>query len=51
MRKIVITFLMVIGFGSIVLHRITIRGIGLRGGFESGLTLKHFTSEKSAIES
>jgi hypothetical protein len=25
-------------------------GIGLRGGFESGLTIKHFTSQKSAYE-
>jgi hypothetical protein len=25
-------------------------GIGLRGGFANGLTIKHFTSEKSAIE-
>jgi hypothetical protein len=50
MRKIVITFLMVIGFGSISFAQDYHTGIGLRGGFESGLTLKHFTSEKSAIE-
>lgn len=25
-------------------------GVGLRGGFESGLTIKHFTHEKSAME-
>jgi hypothetical protein len=25
-------------------------GVGLRGGFESGLTVKHFTNEKTAFE-
>jgi len=50
MKKIVITFLMVIGLVSVSFAQDYHTGIGLRGGFESGLTLKHFTSEKSAIE-
>jgi len=50
MKKIVITFLIVFGFVSVSMAQDYKTGVGLRGGFESGLTIKHFTHEKSAYE-
>lgn len=50
MKKIVIVCLIVVCLGSIVNAQDYRTGIGLRGGFESGLTVKHFTHEKSALE-
>lgn len=50
MKKIVITFLIVFGFVSASKAQDYKTGVGLRGGFESGLTVKHFTGEKSAFE-
>ncbi|MCX6253866.1 MAG: hypothetical protein NTV31_05245 [Bacteroidia bacterium] len=50
MKKIIITFLIVFCLVSVSLAQDYRTGIGLRGGFEYGLTIKHFTSEKSAYE-
>jgi hypothetical protein len=50
MKKFLITSLVVFCFVSISLAQDYKTGIGLRGGFENGLTIKHFTREKSAME-
>jgi len=50
MKKLVITFLIVFGLVTVGNAQDYKTGIGLRGGFENGLTLKHFTREKSAME-
>lgn len=50
MKKIVMVCLFMICLGSIIKAQDYRTGIGLRGGFESGLTVKHFTHEKSAFE-
>lgn len=50
MKKIVMFCVIVFCFGSMVNAQDYRTGIGLRGGFESGLTVKHFTREKSALE-
>jgi hypothetical protein len=50
MKKIVMISLIVFCLGSILKAQDYRTGIGLRGGFESGLTVKHFTHEKSALE-
>jgi hypothetical protein len=50
MKKLVITTIMIFCFlwaGNAQNYK---TGIGLRGGFESGLTIKHFTSQRSAYE-
>jgi hypothetical protein len=50
MKKIVLTFLIAFSFVAINYAQDYSTGIGLRAGFESGLTLKHFISQKSALE-
>jgi hypothetical protein len=50
MKKIVLTFLIAFSIIAINYAQDYNTGIGLRGGFESGITLKHFISEKSALE-
>jgi len=50
MKKILLTILLAAGlflFGNAQDYN---TGIGLRGGFANGLTIKHFVSNKSAIE-
>ena len=50
MKKIVITFLIVFCLVSISYSQDYKTGIGLRAGFNQGLTVKHFITEKSALE-
>jgi hypothetical protein len=50
MKKIVVTFLIVFSLVSISYAQDYNTGIGLRGGWESGLTIKHFVGAKSAFE-
>ena len=50
MKKIVITCLIVFCLVSISNAQDYKTGIGLRGGFFNGLTIKHFMSQKSAFE-
>jgi hypothetical protein len=50
MKKIVITCLIVFCLVSISYAQDYTTGIGLRGGFSNGLTIKHFTGERSAFE-
>jgi hypothetical protein len=50
MKKIVITCLFVFGLISVSYAQDYNTGIGLRGGFESGLSVKFFTTEKVAYE-
>jgi hypothetical protein len=50
MRKIVLTFLLAISVVALTNAQDYKTGIGLRGGFANGLTIKHFVSGKSAFE-
>jgi hypothetical protein len=50
MKKIVVTSLIAFCMFSISVAQDYKTGIGLRGGFESGLTIKHFVSSKTALE-
>ena len=50
MKKIVTFFIALFSFFSIINAQDYHTGIGLRGGFSNGLTVKHFTGEKSALE-
>jgi hypothetical protein len=50
MKRIIITCLLVFGLVSINYSQDYKTGIGLRGGWESGLTVKHFIGAKSALE-
>ena len=50
MKKIVVIFLIVFSLGTISYAQDYNTGIGLRGGFSSGLTVKHFIGSKSALE-
>lgn len=50
MKKIVTTFIIVIGFITVSYAQDYRTGIGLRGGFANGLTIKHFIGEKPAME-
>jgi hypothetical protein len=50
MKKIVITCLIVFCLISVSNAQDYKTGIGFRGGLTNGLTVKHFTSEKSAFE-
>jgi len=50
MKKIIVIFLIVFSLGSISYAQDYNTGIGLRGGFSSGLTVKHFIGSKSALE-
>ena len=50
MKRCVITFIMVVSIVALVSAQEYKTGIGLRGGFSSGLTIKHFTNPKVALE-
>jgi hypothetical protein len=50
MKKILITLLLVFFSAALTNAQDYRTGVGLRGGFPSGLTVKHFTGEKSALE-
>jgi hypothetical protein len=50
MKKFIISCLTVLCFLSIGKAQDYNTGIGIRGGFESGLTVKYFTAEKTAFE-
>jgi len=50
MKKILITLLIVFCSAALSNAQDYRTGVGLRGGFPSGLTVKHFTREKSALE-
>jgi hypothetical protein len=50
MRKFVFTFILFLSIVSISRGQDYRTGVGLRGGFSQGLTLKHFVSNKSAFE-
>jgi hypothetical protein len=50
MRKIILTFTLVISVLTIADAQDYNTGVGLRGGFSNGLTIKHFVSRKSAYE-
>ncbi len=50
MKKILITLLIVFCSAALSNAQDYRTGVGLRGGFPSGLTVKHFTGEKSALE-
>ena len=50
MKKIVLTFFMVISIVAFVSAQEYKTGIGIRAGFSSGLTIKHFKNSKVALE-
>ncbi len=50
MKKIIVTFLIVFCLGSFGFTQDYKTGIGLRGGYFNGLTIKHFVGSKSAFE-
>jgi hypothetical protein len=50
MKKIVTIFIILLCLTSISYAQDYNTGIGLRGGFSNGLTIKHFISSKSALE-
>lgn len=50
MKKIVTICMILLGLFSIVKAQDYSTGIGLRAGFSNGLTVKHFTSENTALE-
>ena len=50
MKKIVMTLLIVFGLVSISSAQDYNTGVGFRGGWENGLTVKHFVSSSSAFE-
>ena len=50
MKKLIITSLIAFCIVSLSIAQDYRTAVGVRGGFESGLTVKHFTREKSAYE-
>jgi len=50
MKKIIFGILFVFSFATISYAQDYRTGIGLRGGFANGLTIKHFVSESNAFE-
>ncbi len=50
MRKFILTFALAVFIMAYANAQDYNTGIGLRGGFASGLTVKHFVSQKSAFE-
>jgi hypothetical protein len=50
MKKIILIVLISFCFATVSFSQNYNTGIGLRGGFSSGLTIKHFVSSNSAIE-
>ena len=50
MKRLIISCLIILGLVTISNAQDYNTGIGLRGGWESGLTVKHFIGSKSALE-
>lgn len=50
MRKIVLTFVLVVSIVIMASAQDYKTGVGIRGGLSYGLTLKHFLNEKAAVE-
>jgi len=50
MRRLFITLVLALCFVSFISAQDYNTGVGLRGGFESGLTIKHFVNRNSALE-
>jgi len=50
MRKLILIVILVVSMVTLAWAQDYKTGIGLRGGFSSGLTLKHFVGKKSAFE-
>jgi hypothetical protein len=50
MRKIVLTFILAVTITAMASAQEYKTGVGLRGGFSNGLTIKHFLGERNAIE-
>jgi len=50
MKKVLLSLVLVIGMTVIVKAQDYNTGVGLRGGFSNGLTIKHFISDKNALE-
>lgn len=50
MRKIILTFVLAISIITLSTAQEYKTGVGLRGGFSQGLTIKHFLGEKAAFE-
>jgi hypothetical protein len=50
MKKIILTLSLAICFVVVVNAQDYKTGIGLRGGYYNGITVKHFISEKAALE-
>lgn len=50
MRKIILTLVLAISIVTLSTAQEYKTGIGLRGGFSQGLTIKHFLGEKAALE-
>jgi len=50
MKKYCLVILFVFAFSGLIKAQNYETGIGLRGGFASGITVKHFLTEKTAVE-
>lgn len=50
MKRSVMTFIMALSIGTLISAQEYKTGIGIRAGFSSGLTIKHFNKQKAAIE-
>lgn len=50
MRKLFLTLILSVSIVTLISAQEYKTGIGLRGGFSQGITLKHFVSEKAAFE-
>ena len=50
MKKIILLLVLVIGIKVIANAQDYKTGVGLRGGFSNGLTIKHFISDRNALE-
>jgi hypothetical protein len=50
MRKVILTSAMLIGLVCLIQAQDYKTGIGLRGGFSNGLTIKHFIGKNTAVE-
>jgi hypothetical protein len=50
MKKLILTFIVALSIVVLVNGQDYKTGVGLRGGFSNGLTIKHFVTEKAAFE-
>jgi len=50
MKKVILTIILIVNIAVLANAQDYKTGVGLRGGFSNGLTIKHFVSEKSAFE-